>query len=71
MSMSRPSLNALAGAAYALVIQRWFDGAILQSLRNAGPYLLIELILPGGTLMALLLYLYRNRRSALLARTAS
>lgn len=27
--------------------------------RAAGPYLLIELVLPGGTLIALALYLYR------------
>lgn len=29
-------------------------------VRAAGPYLLIELVLPGGTLIALALYLYRN-----------
>ncbi|MFO1398273.1 MAG: hypothetical protein U1F48_14535 [Burkholderiales bacterium] len=29
-------------------------------VRAAGPYLLIELVLPGGTLIALVLYLYRN-----------
>ena len=31
---------------------------ILQALRSLGPYLLIELLLPGGTLLALLLWLY-------------
>ena len=30
---------------------------LLPGLRNAGPYLLIELLLPGGTLLALLLWL--------------
>lgn len=34
--------------------------AMTQQLRNAGPYLLLELLLPGGTLVALLLFLYRN-----------
>ena len=29
----------------------------LKSLRRAGPYLLLELLLPGGTLLALLLWL--------------
>ncbi|MEN3355922.1 MAG: hypothetical protein V7640_4080 [Betaproteobacteria bacterium] len=29
----------------------------LPTLRSAGPYLLIELLLPGGTLLALLLWL--------------
>jgi hypothetical protein len=28
-----------------------------DSLRRAGPYLLLELLLPGGTLLALLLWL--------------
>jgi hypothetical protein len=27
---------------------------------RAGPYLLVEAVLPGGTLLALLLYLYRR-----------
>jgi hypothetical protein len=56
---------------YAVVMQRCRGAAVFEGLRNAGPYLLVELLLPGGTLMALLLYLYRNRRSAALARTAS
>ena len=40
--------------------------AVLEILRRmceeAGPYLLLELLLPGGTLVALLLFLYRRRR---------
>jgi hypothetical protein len=71
MSTSRPSLNNVAAAMYATVMQRRCGAAIFQGLRNGGPYLLIELLLPGGTLMVLLLYLYRNRRSAALARIAS
>ena len=34
-------------------------GAMLQ---KAGPYLLLEILLPGGTLFALLLFLYRRKR---------
>ena len=34
----------------------------LQVLRTLGPYLLIEILLPGGTLFALLLYASRNGR---------
>jgi hypothetical protein len=34
-------------------------GAMLQ---KAGPYLLLEILLPGGTLFALLLFLYRRQR---------
>ena len=40
----------------------------LEGLRRLaqrfGPYLLIEAVLPGGTLLALLLYLYRARRGS-------
>ena len=31
--------------------------SVLETLRRAGPYLLVELLLPGGTLVALLLWL--------------
>jgi hypothetical protein len=30
-------------------------------VQRAGPYLLLELLMPGGTLFALLLYVYRSR----------
>ena len=36
----------------------------LEGARAASPYLLLELLLPGGTLIALALWLYRHRRSA-------
>ena len=36
---------------------------ILRRLgQKAGPYLLLEMLLPGGTLFALLLFLYRRRK---------
>ena len=31
------------------------------ALRRLGPYALLELLMPGGTILALLLYLYRRR----------
>ena len=34
---------------------------ILACIRRAGPYLAIELILPGGSILALILWLIRNR----------
>lgn len=41
----------------------WVAG--LELLRRcflrAGPYLAVEVLLPGGTLIALILYLYRRR----------
>jgi hypothetical protein len=36
-------------------------------LQAGGPYLLLELVLPGGTLLALLLFLYRRKGSKLAA----
>jgi hypothetical protein len=35
---------------------------IATLVQRAGPYLLLELLLPGGTLFALLLFLYRRRQ---------
>jgi hypothetical protein len=35
----------------------------LQVARQASPYLMVELLLPGGTLLAILLYLYRRWRA--------
>jgi hypothetical protein len=37
--------------------------AFNQALRQLGPYLVLELVLPGGTLVALALFLYRQRQS--------
>ena len=31
--------------------------------RGAGPYLLVEILLPGGSLLAVALFLYRRRES--------
>jgi hypothetical protein len=38
----------------------WIEWSVAQ-LRSLGPYLAVELILPGGSLLALLLWLYRHR----------
>ena len=37
-------------------------GMIWESARRVGPYLMLEILLPGGTLLALLLFLYRRRQ---------
>ena len=37
-------------------------------LRSTGPYLLLELLLPGGTLVALLLFYYERRNGPGAAR---
>jgi hypothetical protein len=39
-------------------------GWIFRQFRSLGPYLAIELILPGGSIMALLLWTYRHRTAA-------
>lgn len=42
-----------------LVLQRLRDAGELA--QRAGPYVLMEILLPGGTLFALLVFLYRRR----------
>ena len=43
------------------VIRSW---AMLRRVGvQVGPYLMVEILLPGGSLMALLLFLYRRRRA--------
>lgn len=37
-------------------------GVLRRLGQKAGPYLLLEMLLPGGTLFALLLFLYRRRK---------
>lgn len=40
-------------------------GMLRRRVRTLGPYFILEIVLPGGTLLALLLFLYRNRSPAL------
>ena len=37
---------------------------LLRQFRSLGPYLAIELILPGGSIVALVLWTYRHRLAA-------
>jgi len=41
---------------------RGFVAAIVPKLRDLAPYALMELVLPGGSVMALLLWLYRRQK---------
>ena len=43
----------------------WSVSDMFRRLPGLGPYLLIELLLPGGTLIALLVYVYQHKRPAL------
>jgi hypothetical protein len=42
--------------------------ALLEIARSASPYLLVEVLLPGGTLIALLIWLFRHRNALGLQR---
>ena len=39
-------------------------GVLGQLGQKLGPYLMLEILLPGGTLFALLLFLYQRRKLA-------
>ena len=39
-----------------------FLGILRRLGQKAGPYLMLEMLLPGGTLLALLLFLYRHSK---------
>ena len=44
-------------------LDRWI-GRIAALVRELGPYAVIELVLPGGSLFALSLWLYRRHKDA-------
>ena len=58
----------MAGPSYrrmplpAAVIALGMSDTVRHRLRRGEPYLMMELLLPVGTLRALLLWLYRRRR---------
>jgi hypothetical protein len=45
-----------------IVVRNWY--VLLRLAQRFGPYLLVEAVMPGGTLLALLLYLYRAPRGS-------
>ena len=47
------------------VLKGWriYAAAAIVQLKALAPYALIELVLPGGSVMALLLWLYRRRKN--------
>jgi|SRR5215469_15159249 len=51
-------------------LDRWI-GRIAALVRELGPYAVIELVLPGGSLVALSLWLYRRQKKSRLSRTAA
>jgi hypothetical protein len=51
-------------AGFKSILKRWAGDAmtVLVRLKALAPYALIELVLPGGSLVALLLWLYRRKK---------
>ena len=45
--------------------------ALCRWAQKLGPYVMLEILLPGGTLMALLLFLYQRRSTVLAPALAS
>ena len=43
------------------IVRSWWS-PLRRIGQKAGPYLMLEMLLPGGTLLALLLFLYQRRR---------
>jgi hypothetical protein len=56
----------MTSANMMLILRGWggFAAAAVLRLKSLAPYAVIELILPGGSMIALLLWLYRRRKNA-------
>jgi hypothetical protein len=52
-------------ARWTLALRNWIGhaAAVIARIEALAPYALIELVLPGGSVMALLLWLYRQRKN--------
>jgi len=52
-------------ARWTLALRNWGGNVagVIVRLKALAPYALIELVLPGGSVMALLLWLYRRRKN--------
>jgi hypothetical protein len=48
-----------------------YTAVVVAKLRELAPYAAIELVLPGGSLMALLLWLYRRQKKSVVGRQAA
>jgi hypothetical protein len=54
-------------ARWTLASRPWlgYAAVVIEKLRVLAPYAAMELILPGGSVMALLLWLYRRRKNGI------
>jgi hypothetical protein len=66
-----PESTGSRGAPCRTAPRTWsaHTGAVVARLREFAPYAAMELVLPGGSLMALGLWLYRRQRRAALLPT--
>ena len=60
-----PTYNRHAGSGIASGRSSGYLATVAAKLRNLAPYAAIELVLPGGSLIALLLWFYRRRQNYL------
>jgi hypothetical protein len=61
--MQSDDLNSSTNSMSILKDWRGHAAAVIVRLKALAPYALIELVLPGGSVMALLLWLYRRRKN--------
>jgi hypothetical protein len=59
-----PNRKHPVGSASALRKLNAYVACVVSKLRKLAPYAAIELLLPGGSVIALLLWFYRTRRKA-------
>jgi hypothetical protein len=59
-----PNRKHPVGSASALRKPNAYVAGVVSKLRKLAPYAAIELLLPGGSVIALLLWLYRSRQRA-------
>ena len=61
-----PESTGGRGTSYGKPPRTWsaHTAAVVAKLREFAPYAAIELIMPGGSVMALLLWLYRRQKKS-------
>jgi hypothetical protein len=65
MILTGARVRNLRAARWTPALRHWVENAaaVIVKLKGLAPYALMELVLPGGSVMALLLWLYRRRRN--------
>jgi hypothetical protein len=62
MSAVKLSRAAVASGSGMIPTLNGYAATVVAKLRELAPYAAIELVLPGGSLLALLLWLYRRQK---------